>query len=109
MKLEEIIKKTDMEILNIADSNGQVKGCYIGDLLSRVMAEAQKDEIWITIQGHQNIIAVSLLADLSAVVVVEEVEIEEEAIKKAVQKGVTLLRTDKSAYQLAKELSKLGV
>lgn len=109
MTLREVINNLDIKMLNKSNLDKEVKGCYIGDLLSNVMANAKKGQIWITIQGHQNIIAVSLLTDVSAVVVAENAEVDEKAIQRAEEKGVNLLRTELTAYEFAKRLTDMGV
>jgi predicted transcriptional regulator len=109
MQLKEIIKRMDLEILNEADLDIPVKGCYIGDLLSNVMAKAKEGDLWVTIQGHQNIIAVALLAEAAAVIVAEDSEVDEKSIKRAKEKEVNLLRSDLSAYKLAQKFNKMGV
>ena len=57
-----------------------VSGLYVGDLLSFVMAKAKPGQIWLTIQAHPNVIAVASLINLSAVIVVEGVDIPQETI-----------------------------
>lgn len=109
MVLKDLLEKLNLKILNEADLSREVNGCYIGDLLSNVMANAQKDQLWLTIQGHQNIIAVSLLAEVSAVIVVEDSEVDKKSIKRAEEKGVNLLQSELTAYELAKRLADLGV
>jgi|AntDeeMinimDraft_5_1070356.scaffolds.fasta_scaffold11282_2 predicted transcriptional regulator len=109
MVLKDLCKELDLKILNEADLSREVSGCYIGDLLSNVMANAQKDQLWLTIQGHQNTIAVSLLAEVSAVIVVEDSEVDQKSIKRAEEKGVNLLKTELTAYEIAKRLADLGV
>ncbi len=109
MQLKEIINKLDLEILNEADLDTQVKGCYIGDLLSNVMAKAKEGDLWVTIQGHQNIIAVALLADAAAVIVAEDSEVDEKSLQRAKEKEVNLLRSELSAYELAQIFNKMGV
>ncbi|HMA59031.1 MAG TPA: DRTGG domain-containing protein [Halanaerobiales bacterium] len=109
MQLKEITESLHLEVLNEADLTKEVKGCYIGDLLSNVMARAREGDIWVTIQGHQNIVAVALLADAAAVVVAEEAEVDEKSIKRADEKDVNLLRSKLSAYELAQEFTKMGV
>jgi len=109
MVLKDLLEKLNLKILNEADLSREVKGCYIGDLLSNVMANAQKNQLWLTIQGHQNIIAVSLLAEVSAVIVVEDSEVDNKSIKRAEEKGVNLLKSELTAYELAKRLVELGV
>ncbi|NLM96185.1 MAG: serine kinase [Halanaerobiaceae bacterium] len=109
MKLAELIDKLELEIITADSLDREVKGVYIGDLLSNVMAKAEADMIWITIQGHQNVVAVALLTGVTAVIVAEDFQIEEAAIKRAREEGVNLLRSPKTAYQLASELAKLGI
>ncbi|MCF8001424.1 MAG: serine kinase [Halanaerobiales bacterium] len=109
MVLKDLLEKLNLTILNEADLSREVNGCYIGDLLSNVMANAKENQIWLTIQGHQNIIAVSLLAEVSAVIVVENSEVDEKSIKRAEEKGVNLLKSELTAYKLAKRLAELGV
>ena len=56
MLLEEIIKELGLEVRCAAHTlNKQVSGGYASDLLSDVMANAKKDNIWVTLQIHQNI------------------------------------------------------
>lgn len=109
MVLKDLIEKLNLQILNEADLNKEITGCYIGDLLSNVMANAKKNQLWLTIQGHQNIIAVSLLAEVTAVIVVEDSEVDKKSIKRAEEKGVNLLKSELTAYKLAKKLADLGV
>lgn len=107
--LKNVVEKLQLDLINKAELNKEVKGCYIGDLLSNVMARAQEGELWITIQGHQNVIAVALLTEVSGVIVCENMEIDENTINKAKEKEVNLFKSDLSAYELASKLANLGV
>jgi len=110
MNLNEIIKNIELEV--VAGNNGldkEANGVYIGDLLSLVMSKANANNIWITIQTHVNIIAVSNLVELSAIIVVEDMEIDNETIVKANSLDLPVLKTSLSAYELACKLNKLGV
>ena len=46
----------------------EVNAGYCGDLLSDVMANAPVGCIWLTVQGHQNIVAVAVLREMAAVI-----------------------------------------
>lgn len=110
MNLSKIVEKLKLEI--IAGYNNEernVKGVYIGDLLSLVMAKADVDDVWITIQTHVNIIAVATLVELSSIIVVEGMEIDEDTIKKANESKTPILKTSLSAYELACKLKELGI
>ena len=107
MKLKKMINKLDLEIVVDSSLDVEVKGGYCGDLLSNVMAKAQKGDLWFTVQSHQNVIAVALLTEVAAVVVSENFEIEDKAIKRAKEKGVNLLRSELTSYELAGKLYQL--
>lgn len=87
----------------------EVSGAYIGDLLSWVMAHAQKGDVWITIQTHTNIIAVASLLELSSIIISEDAEVEEETIKKAVDENIPVLVSAQSAFMISKGLINAGL
>lgn len=109
MKVNDIVSKLELEVLTADSLDRNISGAYIGDLLSNVMARAEEDNLWLTIQGHQNIVAVALLADVAAVIVVEGMTVEDAAVARAREKGVNILRSEFSAYELAVKLVKMGI
>ncbi|MBC8530736.1 AraC family transcriptional regulator [Gehongia tenuis] len=110
MTLKDLLEKTDSELLTPdADLTREVTGCYIGDLLSWVMAHAGAGSAWITVQTHLNVIAVSTLLDLACVINPEGVEMEKVSLEKAMEKEVPVLRSAMTAYELAVKLHELGV
>ncbi len=109
MKLKEIIENLGLEVVTGCSLDKEVTGGYTGDLLSNVMAGAGNGDLWLTIQGHQNVTAVALLTEVAAVVIVEGFEFEDKAVEKAREKGVNLLRTSLPAYELSGRLYKLGI
>ncbi|MEJ6951839.1 DRTGG domain-containing protein [Natronospora cellulosivora (SeqCode)] len=108
MIVGELIESLDLEVVVGVNLDREIEGAYIGDLLSNVMARAKENNLWVTIQGHQNVVAVALLTNVSAVVVVEDFDIEDAAIERAKEKEVNILRTSKTAYEFVLELSELG-
>ena len=93
--------------LALPDGEREIAGAYIGDLLSWVMGRAQMDNAWITIMSNVNVIAVASLADTSCVIVAEDVEVPQELIDTAQDKGVNVLGSKLPIYETALELSKL--
>jgi len=87
----------------------EVEGAYVCDLLSLVMSNANANNIWITIQSHLNIIAVATLVDLSAIIVAQDMDVDEDTINKANELEIPLIRTKLSAYEIACKLYELGV
>ncbi len=109
LKVKKIIDELDLEILVEGDLTRKIEGGYCCDLLSNVMARAEKNDIWLTLQGHQNIVAVASLTDVSAILVVEDFDVEAKTIEKAKSEEINILRSSLSAYQLAGKLFELGI
>lgn len=86
-----------------------VSAGYTSDLLSCVMAGAPNQGIWITLQAHNNIIAVAALLDLSAIIVTEGAIPDQTTIDKANQEEITLLSTENTSYHVAGKLWDLGI
>lgn len=108
MKLKELVDKLELEVIS-GPFEKEISGIYVGDLLSNVMAKAGADDLWITVHGHQNVVAVASLTQVAAVIVVENFPIEPAAVQKAREKGVTILRTPMTASDLLRKLIELGV
>ena len=87
----------------------EVSGGYCGDLLSDVMANAMNGALWITIQSHQNIVAVAVLRELSAIILVNGRVPDEDTKAKAEEEGIPILLSPSSSYELAGRLYELGV
>ncbi|KJF28206.1 AraC family transcriptional regulator [Clostridium aceticum] len=107
MTVEELSNKLGLEVVAGQQSiTKAVKGAYIGDLLSWVMAHIDSEDAWITIQTNINVIAVAALRDVSCVIVVENADIEAPTINKANEEGIPLLRSSLNAYKLAVQVYK---
>lgn len=87
----------------------QVTGGYVSDLLSNVMGFAAPGSVWVTMQGHQNVVAVASLAGLAAVVVAGGVAPEPETVAKAEAEGIVLLTTSLASFELVGQLYRNGV
>lgn len=87
--------------------NNQVDGCYIGDLLSWVMARAQSGNVWITVMGNVNAIAVATLTDVSCIILTENATLDEEAAKKAELQEIPVYSCEANSYQTAVKVYEL--
>jgi len=105
MKVREIVDKFDLKVLTAPDKlDLEVSGGYTSDLLSDVMANSRPGNIWITLQTHQNIIAVAKLRSLAAIVLVNNRTPDPETVKTAEQEQVPLLSTADPAFQITGRL-----
>lgn len=96
----------------VAGENGcgsAVTGGYASDLLSNVMGQAGSGSVWVTMQGHKNIVAVASLAGLAAIVVAGGARPDADTIEKAESESIPLLVTDLSVFEFVGRLYTLGV
>ena len=91
----------------LPDGARTVDGVYIGDLLSWVMGRCGTDNAWITIMSNNNVIAVASLADAACVILAEGVTLSEDLAALADAKGVNVLSSRASAYEIALQLAAL--
>jgi predicted transcriptional regulator len=105
MKVNEIVDKFDLKVLTAADRlDVEVSGGYTSDLLSDVMANSRPGNIWITLQTHQNIVAVAKLKSLAAVVLVNNRMPDQETLKSAEDEKVPLLSSGDPAFKISAKL-----
>ena len=106
MKIQELINN-GFDILALPDPEKEIKGVYIGDLLSWVMGKANANDAWVTIMSNLNVIAVASLTDVASVILAEGVIPDGEIIETAKEKGVNLLVCPLPSYETAIKLSEL--
>lgn len=89
--------------------NHSVTGGYSGDLLSDVIANSKAGNVWVTMQVHVNIVAVAVLKELSAIIVVNGRHPAEDTLKKAREEKIPILSSTLSAFDVTGRLYFLGV
>lgn len=108
MKLKEIVEKLQLKVITAQDKlDTNVTGGYTSDLLSDVIANSKEGYLWITLQIHQNIIAVAKLKDLAGIIIVNNREPDEETLKKAEEEHVPLMISEGMAFSISGKLYKL--
>jgi len=102
MQINALAEKLGWKLLTECDGGDRTaEGCYCGDLLSWVMGRAKADDVWLTVMGNINAIAVAALADVSAIVLVESAVLDSEALARANQQEIAVYSTDVPAYETA--------
>ncbi len=110
MKLNQIVEALALGVAAGERNLGaEVTGGYTSDLLSCAMAGAAAGDVWVTLQGHLNVVAVAMLNDLAGVIVAEGKPIAPEALAKADAEGIPFLTTNMDAYELCGRLWALGI
>ena len=108
MTLTEVVEKLGLRVLTSKGvGDATVTGGYTCDLLSNVMGNSKTGNIWITMQTHQNILAVAKLKELVGIVLVNDRQPDKEVIRKANEEHVAVLSTDESAFSISGQLYQL--
>jgi hypothetical protein len=101
MNLATIVQTLQLSVKSGEDRLGvEVRGGYVGDLLSDVMANGREGDLWITRQIHQNIVAVASLKDLAGIILVRGAEPAADTMEKAVRENIPLLTADLLAFEM---------
>lgn len=110
MKIKDIIKTLNIEVVSDKEFlENEVTGGYAGDLLSDVLANSKKGNLWITLQIHQNIIAVASSKELAGIIIVNGRKPEEETLKKAKEERIPILISDLFTFEIAGRLYEIGI
>lgn len=107
MLVKDLKTKLSLTALTTGGDEKEIKGCYCGDLLSWVMSRAKEGDCWLTVMGNINAVAVAVLTDCACIVLTENAPLDENAKQRAEIEGVSILTTDKNAYEIAAAISGL--
>ena len=108
LKVSDLPVRAGFTLLNrTGQADRIVSSVYCCDLLSAVMGGAPAGSAWVTVMGNINVIAVSVLADTACVIVADGAEVEERALGKADEQGVTVLRSALPVFETAKIVDSL--
>ena len=110
MNLIEIVEKLQLTVKTGADLlDKEIKRGYVSDLMSDVMANTNDGDLWITLQIHQNIVAVAVMKSLGGIILINGREPEEDTVQKADAEGLPILLSDMPAFELVGRLFSLGI
>ena len=109
-KVSELVDSLNLKVVCAAENLDKVvTGGYVSDLLSDVMAHTKKGNIWITLQGHPNIVAVAVLKELAGIVLVNNRQPDEETLEKAKSENVPIMTSELPAFELVGKLYQMGL
>ena len=110
MKLKDIVEKLNLQVrVAINNPDVEVGNGYVSDLLSDVLANSEENDLWITLQIHPNIVAIASIKGLAGIVIINGREPEEETVAKAEEKGIAIMISKMTAFELSGRLYALGL
>ncbi|MCY1719717.1 DRTGG domain-containing protein [Prolixibacteraceae bacterium Z1-6] len=105
MLVSDLVEKFGLKVFSGEEGlENEVNGGYVSDLLSDVMGNAAEGEVWITLQTHQNVMAIASLKDLAAVILVKGTEPEDDTLERSNEEGIPVLGTNLSTFEIAGKL-----
>lgn len=107
MTVGALIEALSLTPIVLCDEGREISGGYAGDLLSWVMGRAQADEVWVTIMSNNNIVAVASLTDVACILLAEGVQPDAGVAETASARGVNILGSPLSTYELCTRLGGL--
>jgi predicted transcriptional regulator len=81
----------------------------VSDLLSDVMANAKAGDLWVTLQTHQNIVAVASLKEIAGIIIIGGREPEKATLAKAEEEKIPILLTNLPAFEVVGRLYQMGI
>jgi hypothetical protein len=87
----------------------EARGGYVSDLLSDVIANAQAGDLWITLQTHQNIVAVASMKDLAGIVLVNGRGPEDDTLARARDEEIPVMVSRLPTFELVGRLHDMGL
>ncbi|UCG57291.1 MAG: hypothetical protein JSU70_20790 [Phycisphaerales bacterium] len=110
MKLTELIQELNLDVRSAKGHlDREVTGGYASDLISDVLAHGNEGNLWVTLQVHQNIVAVASMKGLAGIILVNAREPEQETVDKAETENVPIMVTEMATFELVGKLYSLGV
>ncbi len=105
MKVSDLVEKLGLKVFcGEAGIDREITGGYVSDLLSDVMGNASEGEVWVTLQTHQNVLAIAALKELAAVILVKGFEPDEDTVAHSNEEGVPVLGTNLNTFEIAGKL-----
>lgn len=109
MFVRELIEKHGFVHLSGTHLDRAISNVYSCDLLSWVMAKGKHDTAWITVQTHNNILAVASLLEFACIIIPEGITVDQEIIDKANEQEVTILSSKLEVFEIFKILYEAGI
>ena len=107
MKPDRLLEIPGTECLLPAAADAEVSTAFTSDLLSDVMAHAAENSVLITIQAHQNAIAVATLVGIRAILACSSRPVPADMLAAARAKSIGLFRTPLNQFDASVAVHRL--
>ena len=102
MTVKELVEALNLKVLSGEQGlNKEIEGCYVSDLLSDVMGNAEMNNVWVTLQPHKNVMAIASLKELACVILVKGQSASEDTLEQSNEEGIPFLSTNMQTFETA--------
>lgn len=108
MTAGELCRELSAEIHVAGNSEREITGVTVGDLLSFVMGTASEGEAWITIQTHLNVAAVAVLKDLPMIIIASGRVPSPELVSRCEEENICVASVKETIFGVCVKLTHLG-
>ena len=109
MNIAEICKALELDVVHPGDGEREIEGVIVGDLLSNIMGDARENWLWVTIQVHMNVAAVTVLKEMPMVILSSSRVPQDDMAEKCREENIALTTTQLSSYEVCCRLGGLGI
>ena len=99
MKVRELVDKLGLKVLSGESGlDRDIDGCYVSDLLSDGMGNAET---------HKNVMAITSLKELACVILVKGLTASEDTVEQSNEEGIPFLSTTMQTYETVGKIYQL--
>jgi predicted transcriptional regulator len=110
MRFTELLDRLNARVLSGNEHlDNDISQGIISDILSDVMVRGRKGSVWVTNHINVNVIAIAFFKGLSGVILPNDLELDQEASAKAIEKQIPVLSTSYSAFDVVGLLYEMGL
>jgi len=109
MIVKELVELTHWKSLNPEAIDNPIKGVISGDLLSYILGHGSSNQIWITMQTHQNVIAIAALKEFACVILIDDNTVDEAVLESAKKNLIPVIISPLSAFETIRSLIQIGL
>jgi hypothetical protein len=109
MIVKDLLALTNWTSLNDEALDNSMDGVICGDLLSYVMGHGSSNQVWVTMQTHQNIIAIAALKEFACIILIDDYTLEIDVLESARKNLIPVIVSPLSAFETIRSLIQIGL
>ena len=103
MNIKQLVERKVFQVICEGENlNVEITKPFCCDLLSIAMGKAPTGCAWVTVMGNINTLAVATLTEAACIILAEGIQLDQMAMAKAKEEGITVLSSNEPIYDTAK-------